>query len=69
MRSGGAQIRHGIAANTRRVRWPSANRSQYYRACFTNRPPVFTTRCCKLVGDQFSIFFGSTSRRHRLPKV
>jgi hypothetical protein len=27
-------------------------------------PPVFTNRCCKLVKDQPSIFFGSTSRRH-----
>jgi hypothetical protein len=31
-------------------------------------PPVFTNRCCKLISDQFSIFFGSTSRRHRFSK-
>jgi hypothetical protein len=38
-------------------------------ACFTSRPPVFTNRCCKLVNDHDLISFGSTSCRHRLPKV
>jgi hypothetical protein len=33
----------------------------------SNRPPVFTNRCCKLVSDQFSILFGSTSRRQQQP--
>jgi hypothetical protein len=28
--------------------------------------PVFTNRCWKLVSDQLSILFGSTSRRHRV---
>src|ERR1017187_1311725 len=28
------------------------------------RPPVFTSRCCNLVSDQWSILLGSTSRRH-----
>jgi len=37
--------------------------------CFTNRPPVFTSRCCKLVSDQFSIRWGNASRRHRLPRL
>jgi hypothetical protein len=32
-------------------------------------PPVFTSRCCKLVSDQFSILCGSASRRHRFPKL
>jgi hypothetical protein len=27
----------------------------------------FTSRCCGLVSDQFSILLGSTSRRHRFP--
>jgi len=36
---------------------------------FHQTPPVFTSRCCKLVGDQASILFGSTSRRHRLPRL
>jgi hypothetical protein len=30
---------------------------------------VFTSRCCKLVNDNILIPFGSTSRRHRLPKL
>jgi hypothetical protein len=28
-------------------------------------PPVFTSRCCKLVSDQFSIFLGRTKSRAR----
>jgi len=28
-----------------------------------SRPPLFTSRCCKLVRDQFLILCGSTSRR------
>jgi hypothetical protein len=35
----------------------------------TSLPPVFTSRCCKLVSDQFSIFLGSTSPRQRFPQV
>jgi hypothetical protein len=34
-----------------------------------NRPPVFTSRCCKLVRDHFSTPFGSTSRCHRFPRL
>jgi len=34
----------------------------------TNRPRVFTNLCCRPVNDQFSILFGSTSRRHKFPK-
>ncbi len=30
---------------------------------------AFTSRCCKLVSDQWSILPGSTSRRHRLPRL
>ncbi len=64
-----APIRRTMLPNSRLVRWLSASISQYYRACFTSLPPVFTNRCCKLVSDQFSIFFGSTSRRHRFPRL
>jgi hypothetical protein len=32
-------------------------------------PPVFTKRCCKLVSDQLSIRFGSTSRSDRIPRL
>jgi hypothetical protein len=35
----------------------------------TNRPPVFTNRCCKLVGDQLSILLGSAKRRNRFPRL
>ena len=28
----------------------------------------FTSRCCRLVSDQFSIRLGTASRRHRLPR-
>ena len=38
------------------------------RACFS-RPPVFTKRCCKVVSDEFPIFFGNTTRRQRFPKL
>jgi hypothetical protein len=31
------------------------------------RPPVFTSRCCKLVRDQLAAPAGSASRRHRFP--
>ena len=35
-----------------------------------DQPPTgLTNRYCKLVSDQASILFGSTSRRHRLPKL
>jgi hypothetical protein len=37
-----------------------------YRAYFTRRPPVFTSRCSKLVSDQLSILFGSTWGATRL---
>ena len=35
---------------------------------FTCRPPVFTSRCWRLVKDQFPILCGKISRRHRFPK-
>ena len=54
--TGSRAIRPSIAANRRRFRCPSTRRSQQYRACFTSRPPVFTSRCCKLVSDQCSQF-------------
>ena len=38
-----------MPANNRRVRWLSAGSSQQYRAYSINRPPVFTSRCCRLV--------------------
>ena len=34
-----------------------------------SRPPVFTRRCRKLVSDQAPIRAGSTSRRHKFPRV
>jgi hypothetical protein len=36
-----------------------------------SRPPVFTVTslCCNLVKDQLPILFGSTSRRHRFPRL
>ncbi len=37
-------------------------------ACLTSRP-VFINRCCKLVSDQLLIRCGSSSRRHRLPRL
>ena len=58
---GSASIRPTIAPNSRRVRWLSVNSSQYYRAWFTSRPPVFTKHCCKLVSDQFPILFGNAN--------
>jgi hypothetical protein len=60
-----ASIRRTIPANRRFVRWLSADISQQYRACLTSLPPVFTSRCYKLVSDQFSIFFGRTKSRAR----
>ena len=39
--TGSAQILRSISPNSRRVRCPSASKSQYYRACFTSRPPVY----------------------------
>ena len=33
------------------------------------RPPVLTRRCCRLVSDQGPMRVGSTSRRHRFPKL
>jgi hypothetical protein len=36
---------------------------------FDRRPPIFTSRCCKLVSDRFSIRRGSVSRRHKLPNI
>ena len=39
----------------RRVECASASDSQYYRACLTSLTPVFTSRCCRLVSDQFPI--------------
>jgi hypothetical protein len=41
-----------MAPNSRRVRWLSANKSQWYRACLISRPPVFTSPCRNLVKDQ-----------------
>ena len=38
-------------------------------ACLTSRPPVFISRCCRLVSDQLLIRRGSPSRRHRLPRL
>jgi hypothetical protein len=35
----------------------------------TSLPPVFTSHCCKLVSDHFSIFFGNTNRLQRFPKL
>ena len=37
--TGSAQIRR-LSPNSRRVRCPSASRSQQHRACFTSRPPL-----------------------------
>lgn len=33
------------------------------------RPPLFTNGWCRLVSDQFSIRFGSSSRGHEFPKI
>jgi hypothetical protein len=52
-----------IAQKRRRVKWLSASNNQY-QACLSRRPLVFTSRFCKLVSDQCSIFLGSTNRRH-----
>jgi hypothetical protein len=61
--TGSASIRRIMPPNSRLVRWLSANGRQQYRACFTNRPPVFTSRCSKLVRDQFSTFLGTVYAR------
>ena len=34
-----------------------------------SRPPVFISRCCKLVSDQLLIRCGNPSRRQRLPRL
>jgi hypothetical protein len=51
--------------NSRRLSGLSASNNQQYRACLFSLPPVFTSRCCKLVSDQFSIFLGRTKSRAR----
>ena len=61
--TGSAQIRWSIAPNSRRVRWLSARRSQWYRACFHQPPTGLTRRCWRLVSDQLSIRVERTSRR------
>jgi len=43
--------------------------SSQYRACFTSRPPVFSGRCCRLIGDPSLIPPGTPSRRHRFPRL
>lgn len=50
--AGKAAILRTSAPKRRVVRWLSANDSQQYRECSTNRPPVFTKRCRRLVNDQ-----------------
>ena len=67
--TGSAAIRRTTLPKRRRVRWLSAKSSQYYPACFTSRPLVFTNRCCKLVSDQLSVSLGSTNRRQGLPSL
>ncbi len=67
--NGSDSIRRSIAPNSRRVKWLSARNNQYYRACLTNRPPVFTNFSCKLVSDPLMILWGNASRRHRFPKL
>ena len=56
--TGGAAILPGIALNSRRVRWPPASIRQSHRACLISLPPVFASRCRKLVGKQLSILLG-----------
>jgi hypothetical protein len=65
--AGKAAALRAIAPNRRLVRRLSASICQQYRACLTSRPPVFTERCCKLVGDEFSIVFGRARLRQNLP--
>jgi hypothetical protein len=66
--TGNAQIRCNIVPNRRRVSNFLPVTASSTVACFT-RHPVLTRRCCRLVSDQASILFGSTRRRHRLPKL
>jgi hypothetical protein len=66
--TGRPAIRPTMLAHNRLVRCPSAKSSQSSRACFTSRPPVFTSLCCTLVQDQSLILLGHTSRRHSFPR-
>jgi hypothetical protein len=65
--TGSVTIPLSMPPNSRRVRWLSAGQQAVVPACRIRRPPVFTSRCRKLVSDQVAIRVGSTSRRHRLP--
>ncbi len=62
---GSPAIFRRMPPKSRRVRGLSASSSQQERACSIKRPPVFTSRYCKLLSDQLSIRAGSTSRGHR----
>jgi len=48
---------------------PPRHRSEKPPRQVTGRPPVFTNRCCNLVNLQLPTRSGSTSRRHRFPRL
>lgn len=47
---------------------PSHNASKHAQR-MTKRPPVFTSRYCRLISDQLSILGSTTSRRNMFPRL
>ena len=51
-----------MCANSRRRRCPSTSNTQWHLACRISLPPVFTSRCWRLVNDQLLIRCDRPSR-------
>jgi hypothetical protein len=66
--TGSAAIRRTMLPKSRRVAL-CQQQPVVARVLDQPPPPVFTNRCCTLVSDHFSILFGSTKRRHRVPRL